>query len=118
MTLHQKIFALVCSLIIFAAIIYLVKKRRLKEEFSWVWFLTGCIVIVPVLWYGLLEFLSRLIGAVLPTTTLFIFGIILLLVICLHSAIKISHLTDQVKNLAQKVSLLEAAQHTSEIDPV
>jgi len=110
MTSHQKVFAIICSLIIFLTIIYLVKRGKLKEEFTWVWFLIGCVILVPVLWYDLLIIFSSVIGAVTVTTTLFIFGIVFLLIICLHFAIKISHLTDQVKNLVQKVSLLEAHQ--------
>lgn len=108
MTLHQKTFAVLCSLVIFFGIIYLVKKGKLKEEFSWMWFLTGCMILVPVLWYDALVLMTKLIGAVLPTTTLFLSGIVFLLMMCLHFAIKISRLTDQVKNLAQKISLLEA----------
>jgi hypothetical protein len=61
-----------------------------------------------VLWYDLLLLLTNLIGAVTATTTLFIFGILFLILITLHFAVKISSLTNQVKNLAQKLSLLEA----------
>jgi hypothetical protein len=107
MTLHQKIFAVACSLIIFLTIISLVKKGRLKEEFSAIWLLIGVVILVPVLWYDALVFFTRSIGAVLPTTTLFIFGIVFLLVLCLHFAIRISRLCDQVKNMAQQISLME-----------
>jgi len=110
MTISQKIFAILTAFAIFAVILYLVKKGRLREEFSWIWLLTGCVLIVLVIWYDLLVMLTNLIGAVLPTTTLFIFSIIFLVSLCLHFAIKISTLTHQVKNLAQKVSLLESDQ--------
>ena len=70
--------------------------------------LTGFLILVFVLWYDLLRALTDLIGAATATTTLFIFGIIFLMMITLHFAIEISSLSDQVKNLAQKVSLLEA----------
>ncbi|MFC1821174.1 DUF2304 domain-containing protein [Thermodesulfobacteriota bacterium] len=108
MPLHQKIFGLFISLAIFVTIIWLVKKNRLREEYSWLWLVTGFVMLVLVLWYDLLLLLTNWIGAVTPTTTLFIFGIIALMLISLHFAIKISTLSDQVKNLAQKVSLLEA----------
>ena len=108
MPLQQKIFAVVTSLSIFIVIVYLVKKRRLREEYSWLWLLTGFLILLFVLWYDLLLSLTDLIGAVTPTTTLFLFGIIFLMMITLHFAIEISSLSDQVKNLAQKVSLLEA----------
>lgn len=108
MLLQQKIFAIIVSLAIFVVIIYLVKKGKLREEYSWLWLLTGAVILLLVIWYDLLLFLTHLIGAVTVTTTLFIFGIVFLMLITLHFAIKISSLSDQVKNLAQKVSLLEA----------
>ena len=93
---------------IFSGIIYLIKKGKLKEEYSWLWFLTGLVMMTLVLWYDILLVLTHLIGAVAPTTTLFLFGIIFLLLFLLHFAVKMSRLTEQVKNLAQEVSLLDA----------
>lgn len=111
MTLQQKIFAFTISFLLFISIIYLVKKGRLREEYSWLWLLTGFVILGLVVWYDLLLLITKLIGAVLPTTTLFISGIIFLVLITLHFTIKISTLTNQVKNLAQKISLLEAQQN-------
>ena len=113
MTLHQKIFAVFVSLAIFVVIISLVRKRKLREEYSWLWLLTGFVIFVLVVWYDLLVKLTALIGAVAPTTTLFIFSIIFLVFVSLHFAIKISKLSDQLKNLAQKISLLEAQKVNS-----
>ena len=107
MFFRQKIFALLLSLAIIIFIVELVRRRKLREEYSWLWILTGCIMVVHVIWYDLLVFISRLIGAVLPTTTLFIFGIIFLLFISLHYSIKISTLTNQVKKLAQEIAILD-----------
>jgi len=104
----QKLFGVITVLFIFFTIIYLVKKGKLREEYSWMWLLTGFFLLVVVLWYDVLLFLTNLIGAVLPTTTLFIFGIVFLIFLSLHFAIKISLLTHEVKNLAQKISFIEA----------
>ena len=112
MLLQQKIFAIIASLSIFVVIVYLVKKGKLKEEYSWLWLLTGAVILLLVVWYDLLLWLTDLIGAVMATTTLFIFGIVFLMLITLHFAIKISSLSDQVKNLAQKLSILEAENDT------
>ncbi|MBM4272172.1 MAG: DUF2304 domain-containing protein [Deltaproteobacteria bacterium] len=108
MLVQQKIFAVFASILIFIVIITLVKNRKLKEEYSWLWLLTGAVIMILVLWYDILLMLTHLIGAVLPTTTLFIFAILFLICIALDFAIKISRLTDQVKNLTQKVSIMEA----------
>jgi hypothetical protein len=114
MPLQQKIFAIITSLTILIVITSLVKKRKLREEYSWLWLLTGFVILVLVLWYDLMLALTDLIGAATATTTLFIFGIIFLMMITLHFAIKISSLSDQVKNLAQKLSLLEAERNGRE----
>jgi len=108
MPIQQKIFAIFASMVIFIVIINLVKNGKLKEEYSWLWLLTGFVIIILALWYDLLLVLTHLIGAVLPTTTLFIFAIIFLICIALHFAIKISILTDQVKNLSQEIALINA----------
>lgn len=108
MLVQQKIFAVCASILMFIVIITLIKNRKLKEEYSWLWLLTGAVIILLVLWYDILLFLTRLIGAVVPTTTLFISAILFLICIALDFAIKISRLTDQVKNLAQKISIMEA----------
>ena len=115
MLLQQKIFAIIASLSIFVVIVYLVKKGKLKEEYSWLWLLTGAVILVLVVWYDLLLLLTDLIGAVMATTTLFIFGIVFLMLITLHFAIKISSLSDQVKDLAQKMSILEAEQDAEKV---
>jgi hypothetical protein len=108
MTPHQKIFAVFASLAIFVVIISLVRSKKLRAEYSWLWLLTGFVIILMIIWFKLLVRLTVLIGAVTPTTTLFIFGIVFLVLISLHFSIKISQLSDQVKNLAQKTSILEA----------
>lgn len=108
MTPHQKIFAVIVSLAIFVVIIALVRNRKLRAEYSWLWLLTGFVILVLVVWYDLLVKLTALIGAVAPTTTLFIFSDLFLVLFALHFAIKVSRLSDQLKNLAQKISLLEA----------
>jgi len=49
----------------------------------------------------------------LPTTTVFLFGILFLYLICLHYAVKMTTLAEQVKKLAQEHALLEAALRES-----
>jgi len=90
---------------VFIFILEMVRRRKLREEYSWLWLLTGLVMILLVIWYDLLVFISHIIGAVLPTTTLFLFGMLFLMLISLHYSIKISTLTDQVKKLAQELAI-------------
>ena len=106
MFLQQKIFAIVASILIMGVVVELVRRRKLEEEYSWLWLLTGGGIILLVLWYDLLVWITHLIGAVAPTTTLFIFGSIFLMLISLHYSIQISKLSKQVKELSQQLALL------------
>ncbi len=107
MTTQQKIFALVIGAGLFFVIIDMVRRRKLAEEYSFLWLMTGLGIVVLVLWYDLLEKLTRFIGAMTPTTTLFIFGFVFLMLINLHYSVKITELTKQVKDLAQKLAISE-----------
>jgi hypothetical protein len=107
-TLHQQVFAFVTALVIFAFIIELVRRRRLREEYSWLWLLTGASMLVMVVWYRALLFITSLIGAMSPVTTLMLFSLLFLLAIAIHYSIIVSRLTVQVKNLAQELALLAA----------
>lgn len=106
MLYQQKIFAIIASLLVMALVVELVRRRRLREEYSWLWLLTGGIIILLVVWYDLLVFVTHLIGAVAPTTTLFIFGLLFLMIISLHYSIQISKLSHQVKEMAQQLTIL------------
>ena len=107
MTLRQKTFALVVCVALFAVIVSLVHKRKLKEEYAWLWLLTSAALFALVLWYDLLVWLTGFIGAVLPTTTLFLFGLLFFILITLHFSMKISRLSTMVKDLAQEVAILQ-----------
>lgn len=106
MTLHQKIFALFLGIGMFVVILEMVRRRRLGEEYSFLWLLIGAGIILLVLWQGLLKWVTNFIGAVSPTTTIFIFGIVILVFINLHFSVKITKLSKQVKELTQEIVLL------------
>lgn len=118
MTPQQQLFALIAGVAIFLSIIELIRRRLLREEYAWLWFATGFVIFVLVIWYDLLRELSRLIGAKVVTTTLFLFALLFLILINVHYSIKISALTNQVKDLAQALAIHRASgDETSAPDP-
>lgn len=106
MPIRQQIFAIIVCLVVFVFTIDMVRKRRLREEYSVLWLITSIVMFVLVIRYDWLAALTLFIGAGLPTTTLFIGSIIFLMLIAVQFSIKISKLTDQVKNLSQDNALL------------
>ena len=107
MPIKQKVFAIILSVLLLIFIIELVRRRKLREEYSWLWIMTGFSIFFLVLEYKVLVKITTFIGAVLPTSTLFFFGFIFLILISIHYSVIISKLTTQVKNLVQEVSLLK-----------
>ena len=103
---RQQGVAVILGAMTFIGIIYLVRQRKLREEFAWIWLLTGAAILVLSLWYQLLLAITVVIGAVLPTSALFFCGLLFLVGICLHFSIRVSSLTNQVKNLSQEHALL------------
>lgn len=45
MTLQLRVFAIITSVAILFFIIELVRRRRLREEHSWVWLLAGALML-------------------------------------------------------------------------
>jgi hypothetical protein len=107
MPIQQQIFALLVAAAVFVVIIDMVRKRRLREEYSVLWLATSVLMFVLVFRYEWLVSLTNLIGAGLPTTTLFLFSIIFLMLLSVQFCIKISQLTDQLKNLSQENALMK-----------
>jgi hypothetical protein len=108
LTLHQTIFALLISLVSFGLILELVRRRRLREEYSWLWLLTAAIMVLLVVWFPLLRAVTVVIGAATPINTLLLFAVLFLFAIAVHYSVIISRLTSQVKNLAQELALVSA----------
>jgi len=108
MPLRQKILAISLSVGLIILIFELVRRKKLREEYSWLWMLTGVVIFILGIWYDLLVFITHFIGAVLPASTLFFFGIFFLVLINLYFSVKVSTLSNQLKELTQKQALLES----------
>lgn len=108
MTPTQRAFAIVASVGTFLVVVELVRRRKLREEYAFLWIVTTGGMVVLSSWYGLVEWVTHLIGAVTVTTTLFLFSLLFLLLISVHFTTVLSRLTVQVRRIAQQVAILEA----------
>lgn len=108
MTPTQRVFAIVTSVVTFLVVMELIRRRRLREEYAFLWVLTTVGMMVLATWYGLIEWITRVIGAIAVTTTLFLFALMFLLLISVHFTTVISRLTVQVRRLTQELAILQA----------
>jgi len=107
MPIRNKMVALAVGLGMLLLIIELVRRRRLREEYSWLWLMTGSGILLLALWFDLLKWMTHLVGAVTPSSTIFLFAFLFLILISLHFSVVISRLADRNKELAQRFALLE-----------
>ena len=108
LTLHQTVFALLTSLAAFVFVLELVRRRRLREEYSWLWLLTAGSMVLLVVWFRLLLVITTLVGSATPLNTLLLCAVLFLFAIAVHYSMIISRLTTQVTTLAQELALLSA----------
>jgi hypothetical protein len=111
MPIRNKVIALVVGLWMLFLIIELVRRRKLREEYSWLWLMTGSVILLLTLWFDLLKWMTELVGAVSPSSTIFLFAFLFLVFISLHFSVVISKLTDRNKELAQRYALLDLEVH-------
>ncbi len=103
-----RVLAMGIALTLLVLVLWLVRRRYLREEYTPIWMGTALALAVLSLWSGLLHFLTRAIGAWTPSSTIFFLGQVFLTALSLHYAVRLSRASVQLKNLAQEVALLRA----------
>jgi hypothetical protein len=101
-----QILAITGSIVLLGFVLELVRRRRLKEEYSVLWVLTSIVIVVLAVWYQLLLTITDVIGAVLPSSTLFFFGLLFALAMLLNFSVRVSMLERRMTLLVQELGLL------------
>ena len=109
-----RIIAILICILLVAYVFELVRRRHLSEEYSMGWLVAGSMMLILSISEGLLIWVSNLVGATLFTSTLFFFGLVFLVTICLHFSIRISALTNQVRTLTQHMGILHSEKQLLE----
>jgi hypothetical protein len=117
MPIETRILAVAGSLFVLGLIVELVRRRQLKEEYSLLWILTAVVLLVFALWYELLLKVTDLIGAVLPSSTLFFFGLVFVLLMLLHFSVRVSMLERRITALVQEIGLLTISSPSNPHEP-
>ena len=97
----------ITSIAFVAAIVLLIRARRLQERFAILWIVTAVGVVVLGLWTDALDLLARAVGIAYPPSALFLLVSVFVVLVLLHTAIVLSRLSDQNQTLAQRVATLD-----------
>lgn len=104
-TVQARVVAAVLALLFLGFILELIRRDRLTERYSIVWFLLGFLMLIGAAFPGLLGLLAELIGVRDVTIALFSVILLLLLALSLSFSVIASRQSRQITRLAQRDAL-------------
>jgi hypothetical protein len=110
MDVRIRVLTIGGALIILLMVVELVRRRKLKEEYSVLWVVTAVLTLLVSIWFSLLRHVTEAIGAISPVSTLFFFGLLFCLVLLLHFSVRISSLERRLTSLVQEVGMMNVQE--------
>jgi hypothetical protein len=104
---RQKTVAILVSILLLVVVVELVRKRKLREEYSVLWMATAVGLLLLAWNYRLLSVFQQAVGIVEPQFALFFGALLFLVLIALQFSVRLSKLTYRNKSLTQRIALLE-----------
>lgn len=101
-----QLFALAISVSLLVGIVVLIRKGKLKEGYSILWFAIGIGFLVLSIWNHLLSLVSKLVDVEYEPATLFTLLLVGSIVVMIHFTVLISGFDHKNKTLAQFIGLL------------
>ena len=102
LTTQTRIIAVVLAVLFMVFIVELIRRDKLLERYSIVWFAAGAVMIIGALVPQPLELLANILGVRDITIALFSLVLIVLLALALNFSVIASRHTKQITRLAQE----------------
>ena len=103
-----QVVAIAVSLVLMLFVFELIRRKKLREKYSLVWFGAGIVMIIFSVWRGLLDQVAHWLGVGYAPALLFLVALFFGMVLMIHFSVVISELTEKNKTLAQDIALLKA----------
>lgn len=104
---HLQIFLLIVIAITLIALIGQIRAKKLELEYTLTWLVLLFVLLIFVLFPGLQNWLSALMGIAVPVNMIFFLGFCVALIILFRLTKDISKLSVENKKLTQRIALLE-----------
>jgi hypothetical protein len=99
--------AIVVSIIYLLSIVWLIRGKRIREEYSLIWIVFGIAFLVLSIWREGLDYISELLGVAYPPTAIFLIFFMAIFLIMIQFSLIISKLSRNNSKLAQDQALLK-----------
>jgi hypothetical protein len=117
LTSQTRIIAAIIAIAFMAMILELIRRDRLQERYSVVWFIAGLGMLVGAAFPGLLGFVADLMGVRDTNVALFSIILLLLLGLTLNFSVIMSRQAAQITRLAQERALEAAREQADGTEP-
>lgn len=114
LTSQTRIVAAVIAIFFMLLILDLIRRDRLQERYSVIWFVAGLGMLAGAAFPGLLEFLADLMGVRDTNVALFSVVLLLLLGLALNFSVLMSRQAAQITRLAQERAIEKAREQAND----
>ena len=104
---RTNIIIIISSIATLVFVLELVRRRKLREEYSWLWLLTAVVYLVVTLWSTLGDFVTDFIGTNSVPIAFAFLGLQFLVIMSIQFSVRLSNLTTQIKDLSQEIAILD-----------
>ena len=101
------LFSICASAALLLYILEMVRRRKLREEYSILWLAGSVVILILSLKQDWLISIAYTVGIAYPPSFLFLVGILFILLILIHFSIAISKLHHMNKKMAQEIALMK-----------
>jgi hypothetical protein len=114
LTSQTRIVAAVLALVFMLMILELIRRDRLQERYSVIWFVAGLGMLAGAAFPGLLEVVANLMGVRNTNVALFSVVLLLLLGLALNFSVIMSRQAAEITRLAQERAIEQASEQAAE----
>ncbi|MFQ5900621.1 MAG: DUF2304 domain-containing protein [Thermodesulfobacteriota bacterium] len=107
MSIGLRVFIIITALVFLIFIVNLVKRKRLGEKDSLLWIIAALTILLVSIFPQIPDSIARSLGLFYPAAILFFVGIVFALFIIGYHSTRLSDLTEENKELAQKIGIME-----------
>lgn len=103
-----QIVSIVGSILIMGFVVELVRRRRLRVEYSILWLIAGACLIGLSVFRDILDRFGQFVGVAYAPAAIFLAALVFGVLLSVHLTTVITKLADQNVKLAQRIALLES----------
>lgn len=99
-------FAVGCSVALVLFLVFLLRTRRLREKYAFIWIAVAVVICVLGAVPDLVVTLARVAGVQTASNLLFAASLLVLLLVCIQLSVEVSTLEEETRTLAEEIALL------------